>query len=129
MANPRETAKQTIQTPLGDKTIYKLSTLGEQVNKLPYSIKVLLEAVLRNVDEYVYTSEHVKALANYDAKNVGEVEIPFMPGRVVLQDFTGVPCIVDLATMREAVADLGGDPRKVNPLSPAEMVIDHSVIV
>ncbi|HCD32138.1 MAG TPA: hypothetical protein DER01_06990, partial [Phycisphaerales bacterium] len=84
MANPRETAKQTIQTPLGEKTIYNLSTLGEQVNKLPYSIKVLLEAVLRNVDEYVYTSEHVKALANYDAKNVGEVEIPFMPGRVVL---------------------------------------------
>ncbi len=132
MANPRETAKQTIQTPLGEKTIYNLSTLGEQVNKLPYSIKVLLEAVLRNVDEYVYTSEHVKALANYDAKNVGEVEIPFMPGRVVLQDFTGVPAVVDLAAMRAGIVRMTGneaDASKVNPLVPCDLVIDHSVQV
>ncbi|MFG0249518.1 MAG: aconitate hydratase AcnA [Phycisphaeraceae bacterium JB051] len=132
MANPRETAKQTLSTPLGDKTIYNLSTLGEQVNKLPYSIKVLLEAVLRNVDEYVYTSDHVNALANYDAKNVGEVEIPFMPGRVVLQDFTGVPAVVDLAAMRAGIVRMTGneaDAAKVNPLVPCDLVIDHSVQV
>ncbi len=132
MANPRETAKQTLSTPLGDKTIYNLSTLGDQVNKLPYSIKVLLEAVLRNVDEYVYTSDHVNALANYDAKNVGEVEIPFMPGRVVLQDFTGVPAVVDLAAMRAGIVRMTGneaDAAKVNPLVPCDLVIDHSVQV
>ena len=132
MANSHETARQTLRTPLGDKIIYKLDTLGEQVNKLPYAIKVLLEAVLRNVDEYVYTSEHVAALANYDAKNVGEVEIPFMPGRVVLQDFTGVPAVVDLAAMRAGIVRMTGneaDAAKVNPLVPCDLVIDHSVQV
>ncbi|MEM7682568.1 MAG: aconitate hydratase AcnA [Planctomycetota bacterium] len=127
-------ARQTLDTPLGERTIYQLDALrgvGE-VRRLPYSIRVLLEAVLRNLDGYVYTEDHVKALAGYDAKNVAPVEIPHMPGRVVLQDFTGVPAIVDLAAMRAGVVRMTGDPRnaaKVNPLVPCDLVIDHSVQV
>ncbi len=127
-------ARKTIQTPLGERTIYQLDALrgiGEVAN-LPYSIKILLEACLRHHDGYVVTDEHIKALATYDAKNVGEQEIPFNPGRVVLQDFTGVPAVVDLAAMRAAIVRMTGDPRnatKVNPLVPCDLVIDHSVQV
>ncbi len=124
-------AQATLDTPLGKRTIYRLDALrgvGE-VARLPYSIRVLLEAVLRNVDNYIVTEDHVKALATYNAKAVGDVEIPFNPGRVVLQDFTGVPCVVDLAAMREAMKRMGGDPGKVNPLVPCDLVIDHSVQV
>jgi aconitate hydratase len=119
----------TVSTSSGDKTFYPLSTLGRDLSTLPYSIKVLLESCLRNLDHRVVTDQHVEALANYDAKNVGEREIPFMPARVVLQDFTGVPAVVDLAAMRSAMARLGGDVRKVNPLVPCDLVIDHSVQV
>src|SRR5690606_30383748 len=124
--------RDTIQTPLGARTVYRLDALARQfpnVNTLPYSIKVLLEACLRNLDNFVVTEDSVKALAQYDARKVADVEIPFMPGRVVLQDFTGVPCVVDLAAMRSAMVKMGGDPRKVNPLCPADLVIDHSVQV
>lgn len=127
-------ARDTLDTPGGQKTIYRLDALrgiGE-VRKLPYSIRVLLEAVLRNVDGYIVTEDHVKALASYDAKNVEDVEIPFKPGRVVLQDFTGVPAVVDLAAMREGVVRMTGDKSaaaKVNPLVPCDLVIDHSVQV
>lgn len=127
-------ARTTIQTALGERAMFKLSALrgiGE-IDSLPYSIKVLLEAVLRNADDYVYTQDHVKALASYDAKNVGETEIPFMPGRVVLQDFTGVPAVVDLAAMRAGIVRMTGkeaDATKVNPLVPCDLVIDHSVQV
>ncbi|MEO1236599.1 MAG: aconitate hydratase AcnA [Planctomycetota bacterium] len=127
-------ARTTLATPLGERTIYKLDALrgvGE-IDSLPYSIKVLLEAVLRNLDNYVYTEDHVKALAAYDAKNVAETEIPFMPGRVVLQDFTGVPAVVDLAAMRAGIVRMTGnqaDATKVNPLVPCDLVIDHSVQV
>ncbi|MCC6466373.1 MAG: aconitate hydratase AcnA [Planctomycetes bacterium] len=121
-------ARATLETPLGKKTIYKLEAAGNVAN-LPYTIKVLLESVLRNLDGHAYTEEHVKALAGYNARKVGEQEIPFMPGRVVLQDFTGVPCVVDLAAMREAMKALGGDAKKVNPLVPCDLVIDHSVQV
>ncbi len=99
------------------------------VDSLPYSIKVLLEACLRNFDGYVVSEEDVRALANYDATKPGDVEIPFMPGRVVLQDFTGVPAVVDLAALRSAMQRMGGDPKKVNPLVPCDLVIDHSVQV
>ncbi|MCX5661853.1 MAG: aconitate hydratase AcnA [Planctomycetota bacterium] len=125
-------AKATIKTPLGDRTVYRLDALRAaypNLDKLPYSIKVLLEACLRHFDGYVVTEEPIKALVNYNAKKVGEVEIPFMPGRVVLQDFTGVPCVVDLAAMRAAMVRMGGDPTKVNPLVPCDLVIDHSVQV
>ncbi len=127
-------AQAQIDTPLGQRTVYRLDALREvgPVDALPYSIKVLLEACLRNVDDFVVTQEHVKALVNYDAKGTGESEIPFMPGRVVLQDFTGVPAVVDLAAMREGIVRMTGDPaaaNKVNPLVPCDLVIDHSVQV
>ena len=129
----RAAAKTTLPTPLGNKIIYRLDSLNSiapaGVDNLPYSIKVLLEACLRNLDGFIVTEDSVRALANYNAQNVGETEIPFMPGRVVLQDFTGVPCVVDLAAMRAAMLRLGGDPKKVNPLVPCDLVIDHSVQV
>ncbi len=132
MSNPFD-AKAAVDTPLGKRTVYRLDALTTaglgDTNRLPYSIKVLLEAVLRNVDGYVVTEDHVKALAGYEAKNVGDQEIPFKPGRVVLQDFTGVPAVVDLAAMRDAMKAMGGDPQKVNPLVPCDLVIDHSVQV
>ena len=127
-------ARQSLATAQGAKAYYDLSAMrgvGE-IDALPYSIKVLLEAVLRNLANYVYTADHVKAMASYDAKNVGETEIPFMPGRVVLQDFTGVPAVVDLAAMRAGIVRMTGDEAdatKVNPLVPCDLVIDHSVQV
>ncbi|MCB9687547.1 MAG: aconitate hydratase AcnA [Alphaproteobacteria bacterium] len=114
-------------------TTYRLQALEEQglgdIKSLPYSIRVLLEAALRNCDDFVVTQAHVRALAAYDPKSVGEQEIPFNPGRVVLQDFTGVPAVVDLAALRSAMTRLGGDVSKVNPLIPADLVIDHSLDV
>ncbi len=95
---------------------------------LPFSLKVLLENLLRTEDGANITADQIKALASWDPQAEPDTEIQFTPARVIMQDFTGVPCIVDLATMREAIADLGGDPSKVNPLAPAELVIDHSVI-
>lgn len=99
------------------------------VEKLPYALKVLTENLLRTEDGANVTAEHINALANWDPSADPSVEIQFTPARVLMQDFTGVPCVVDLATMRQAVTALGGDPEQVNPLNPAEMVIDHSVIV
>ena len=95
---------------------------------LPFSLKVLLENLLRTEDGANITAEDIAALAAWDPSSEPNKEIPFTPARVIMQDFTGVACVVDLATMRQAVADLGGDPDKVNPLAPAELVIDHSVI-
>ncbi|MGY5317754.1 aconitate hydratase AcnA [Neomicrococcus lactis] len=106
--------------------IFRLNAV-EGIDRLPYSLKVLLENLLRTEDGANITADHINALANWDASAEPSVEIQFTPARVIMQDFTGVPCIVDLATMREAVKDLGGDPTRVNPLAPAEMVIDHSV--
>ncbi|QDU72482.1 aconitate hydratase AcnA [Mucisphaera calidilacus] len=127
-------ARQTIDTPRGERVIYRLEALRgiADLSRLPYSIRVLLESALRNIDGFVVTEEHVKAIANYNARSVGEVEIPFKPGRVVLQDFTGVPAVVDLAAMRDAMVEMTGDPSsasKVNPLVPCDLVIDHSVQV
>ncbi|TDT33240.1 aconitate hydratase [Naumannella halotolerans] len=107
--------------------IYRLDKV-EGSEKLPYSLKVLLENLLRTEDGANITADDIRALGSWDPTAEPSKEIQFTPARVVMQDFTGVPCIVDLATMREAIADLGGDPAKVNPLSPAELVIDHSVI-
>ena len=95
---------------------------------LPFSLKVLLENLLRTEDGANVTAEQIRALGSWSPDAEPDTEIQFTPARVVMQDFTGVPCIVDLATMREAVAALGGDPHKINPLAPAELVIDHSVI-
>src|SRR6059036_2154467 len=108
--------------------IFRLSAVPG-AERLPFSLKVLLENLLRTEDGADITADHVRALAGWDPSAEPDTEIQFTPARVLMQDFTGVPCVVDLATMREAMADLGGDPRKINPLAPAEMVIDHSVIV
>ena len=115
---------------VGEKSyeIYRLDKV-EGSSDLPYSLKVLLENLLRSEDGANITAEHIRALGNWDKDAEPDTEIQFTPARVVMQDFTGVPCIVDLATMREAVADLGGDTSKINPLAPAELVIDHSVII
>ncbi|MEY4639441.1 MAG: hypothetical protein RLY13_439, partial [Actinomycetota bacterium] len=105
--------------------IFKLNSVDAKT--LPYSLKILLENLLRTEDGANITSEHINALVNWDPSAEPDVEIQFTPARVIMQDFTGVPCVVDLATMREAVAELGGDPKRINPLAPAELVIDHSV--
>jgi len=124
-------AKSTLKTKHGSYTIFRLDALSKHGNiaGLPYSIKVLLEAVLRNVDGHVVREEDVTKLAAYNAKNVGDVELPFKPARVLLQDFTGVPAVVDLAALRSAMQRMGGDPKKINPLVPVDLVIDHSVQV
>ncbi len=113
----------------GSKTYKYFSLANLNVDKLPYSLKILLENMLRTRDDQNVTQAHVDALVNWDPKAEPDTEIQFSPARVIMQDFTGVPCIVDLATMREAVEELGGDPQKINPLAPAEMVIDHSVVI
>ncbi|WP_313817453.1 aconitase family protein, partial [Citricoccus sp.] len=106
--------------------IFRLNKV-EGAQKLPYSLKVLLENLLRTEDGANITADHVRALASWDPTAQPDTEIQFTPARVLMQDFTGVPCVVDLATMREAIKDLGGDANRVNPLAPAELVIDHSV--
>ncbi len=108
--------------------IYRLKAV-EGSESLPYSLKVLLENLLRTEDGANITADHIRALGGWDEKADPDTEIQFTPARVIMQDFTGVPCVVDLATMREAVVDLGGDATKINPLAPAELVIDHSVII
>jgi aconitate hydratase len=115
---------------VGDQSyeIYRIGSVEGSAN-LPYSLKVLLENLLRTEDGANITADHISAVGSWDENAEPDTEIQFTPARVVMQDFTGVPCIVDLATMREAVVDLGGDPTKVNPLAPAELVIDHSVII
>ncbi len=121
-------AKGTIQAGGAEHEIFRLSAV-EGAERLPFSLKVLLENLLRTEDGANVTADHVRALAGWDPAAQPDTEIQFSPARVVMQDFTGVPCVVDLATMREAVTELGGDPAKVNPLAPAELVIDHSVII
>ncbi|HEX3897597.1 MAG TPA: aconitase family protein, partial [Mycobacteriales bacterium] len=121
-------AKKTLSVGGRDLTIYALDAV-EGSGRLPYSLKVLLENLLRNEDGHNVTADQVRALAGWKADAEPDTEIQFSPARVVMQDFTGVPCVVDLAAMREAMAALGGDPTKINPLVPTELVIDHSVIV
>jgi aconitate hydratase len=126
-------ARDTFDTGSGNAGIYRLSKLQDaglaNIAALPYSIRVLLESLLRNCDGYLVTEDDVRALAAWHAPAPAQVEIPFKPARVVLQDFTGVPCVVDLAAMRAAMQRLGGDPKKINPLVPVDLVIDHSVQV
>ncbi|MFQ6395899.1 aconitate hydratase [Nocardia sp. KC 131] len=121
-------AKGTLEVGSNSYEIFRLSAVPG-TEKLPYALKVLAENLLRTEDGANITADHIRAIAQWDPSADPSIEIQFTPARVIMQDFTGVPCIVDLATMREAVATLGGDPNKVNPLAPAEMVIDHSVII
>ena len=107
--------------------IFRLDAV-EGSDSLPYSLKILLENLLRTEDGANITADDIRGLADWDPNAEPSKEIQFTPARVIMQDFTGVPCVVDLATMREAMAEMGGDPAKINPLAPAELVIDHSVI-
>ena len=126
-------ARDTFETGSGRAGIYRLSKLEEagltKVEQLPYSIRVLLEAVLRNCDGVEVMERDVVRLAGWDAARPAAIEVPFKPARVLLQDFTGVPAVVDLAAMRSAMKRLGGDPKRINPLVPVDLVIDHSVQV
>ena len=119
-------SKGTLEVGSASYEIYRLAAVPG-LERLPYSLKVLAENLLRTEDGANITADHVRALAEWDAAAEPSTEIQFTPARVVMQDFTGVPCVVDLATMREAVAELGGDAGRINPLAPAELVIDHSV--
>ena len=120
-------------TPSGKARFYRLSRLEEfglaRIAELPYSIRILVESALRHCDGYVVSEQDVKNIASWNAAAPAQVEIPFHPSRVLLQDFTGVPCVVDLAAMRAAMKRLSGDPKKINPLIPVDLVIDHSVQV
>jgi len=122
-----------LSTKAGDVRIFRLNKLAElglgQMDKLPFSIKVLLESCLRNMDNFEVSEDDVKRLAARNPKPRPAVELPFKPFRVILQDFTGVPCVVDLAAMRAAMSRAGGDPQRINPLVPVDLVIDHSVQV
>ncbi len=120
-------AKKNLNVAGENFEIFDISKIAGADN-LPFSLKVLLENLLRTEDGANITADHINSLANWDPSVEPDTEIQFTPARVVMQDFTGVPCVVDLATMREAIVELGGDPSKVNPLAPAELVIDHSVI-
>src|SRR5438034_949391 len=120
-------SKDTLKVGGTDYEVFRIDRVPGH-EKLPFSLKVLLENLLRTEDGANVTKSQIEALGGWVPTAEPDTEIQFTPARVVMQDFTGVPCIVDLATMREAVAELGGDPAKVNPLAPAELVIDHSVI-
>ena len=126
-------ARATFETGSGAAMLYRLRALDDagitNTSRLPYSIRMVLEALLRTCDNYEVTEADVRSLATWNAAKPAETEIPFKPARVVLQDFTGVPCVVDLAAMRAAMKRLGGDPKKINPLVPVDLVIDHSVQV
>ena len=130
--NPLNT-RDTLQTSEGDVAIFRLDKLEADgigpVSTLPFSVRVLLEAALRNLDGYQVNEEDVKGLANWNATNPKAIEIPFKPARVILQDFTGVPSLVDLAALRSAMGRMGGDPKRIEPLIPADLVVDHSVQV
>jgi len=133
MASDAFGAKQTLTVGRETYTYYRIRTLEDKglakIGSMPYSIRVLLEAQLRNLDGFIVTNDDISGLAGYNATNVQRSEMPFMPGRVVLQDFTGVPCVVDLAAMRDAMRNLGGDPDQINPEVICDLVIDHSVQV
>src|SRR5574341_202587 len=126
-------ARDTFETSTGKVVLYRLSYLEKsgmgKISQMPFSMKVMLESVLRQCNGQEITENDVIALANWDAKATPTKELPFKPARVLLQDFTGVPAVVDLAAMRSAVKRLGGDPKKINPLVPVDLVIDHSVQV
>ncbi len=125
-------ALATLDLPEGPTSFYRLTKLEEagiaSLDRLPFSIRILLENVLRHAGKGFVTEDHVKAVAEWSPTNAGAA-FPFMPSRVVLQDFTGVPAVVDLASMRSALASMGGDPKRINPVVPADLVIDHSVQV
>ena len=125
-------SRSTLRVGSREFEIYKLSAVeqhGCSIRHLPYSLRILLENLLRREDGKTVKADDVRALTAWNSNSVASQEIAFMPSRVLLQDFTGVPAVVDLAAMRDAMKALGGDPKQINPLQPAELVIDHSVQV
>jgi aconitate hydratase len=122
-------ARDTLEAGGREHAIYRLDAVRDDLGRTPFTIKVLLESVLRNCGRGFVTEDDVRALAGWRPNSGSTGEVPFLPARVVMQDFTGVPCVVDLAAMRDAMAELGGDPDLINPLVPADLVIDHSVQV
>lgn len=123
---------KTLKTGGREAKYFSLSELAKdhpQINRFPHSIRVLLESVLRNINEKEVTSEHLKNFLTYDPARPADIEIPFTPARVLLQDFTGVPCVVDLAALRSAMHNMNGDPSRINPQLPVNLVIDHSVSI
>ena len=133
MPNDAFLARRRLATQAGEMTIFGLTALEQagltQLDRLPFSIRLLLESVLRQVDEQRIRSQDVRAVAAWAPGLTDRPEIPFLPARVLMQDFTGVPAVVDLAAMRAALARLGGDPRRINPRLPVDLVIDHSLQV
>ena len=125
--------RDTLQVGSKEYQFYNMQKLAKEkqvdLSKIPFSIRVLLENALRNEDGRLVTKSDIDTIAAYDANNVSPNEIPYMPARVVLQDFTGVPAVVDLAVMRDAISDFSGDPARINPVVRADLVIDHSVQV
>ncbi len=132
MGNPFD-ARSTLEFSEGALTLFRLDAVAKaglvDLDRLPFSIRILLENVLRHAGNGLVGEEHVAAVAQWAPEPDRSVEVPFMPGRVVLQDFTGVPAVVDLAAMRDAIVGLGGDPNRINPLVQTDLVIDHSVQV
>jgi len=128
--NPFQRVAAQIQSAGRSLTYYNIRALNDpRLDRLPYSIRILLESAVRNCDEFEVTSKDVEKILSWEKLASQSIEIAFKPARVILQDFTGVPAVVDLAAMRDAVARLGGDPKKINPLCPVDLVIDHSVQV
>jgi aconitate hydratase len=128
-SSPAHDARARLQAGDLQATYYRLDAVCSELERLPFTVKVLLENVLRHSATGGASAADVEALATWRPGSDSDIEIPFMPARVLLQDFTGVPAVVDLAAMRDAMAELGGDPAKINPLVPASLVIDHSVQV
>ncbi|XP_049822651.1 cytoplasmic aconitate hydratase-like isoform X1 [Aethina tumida] len=129
--NPYNNLLKTVNVGGREFKYYDLSSFGEKYDRLPYSIRILLESAVRNCDNFQITQKDVQNILNWEENQAveGGIEIPFKPARVILQDFTGVPAVVDFAAMRDAVKELGGDPEKINPICPADLVIDHSIQV
>lgn len=127
--NPFVKILNTLSVDGKDYQYYSLPALqNSKIAQLPYSIRILLEAAVRDCDEFNVKSSDVKNIMNWETTAKKNIEIPFKPARVLMQDLTGVPCIVDLAGMRDAMVELGGDPSKINPLCPVDLVVDHSVV-
>ena len=130
-SNPFCDLRTTLNIDGAEHSYYNLPALGDKYNDLPFSIRVLLESAVRNCDNFQILKSDVEKILNWKETQAAgvSVEVPFLPSRVVLQDFTGVPAVVDFAAMRDAVKKLGGDPEKINPQCPSDLVIDHSVQV
>ncbi|MBV9120186.1 MAG: aconitate hydratase, partial [Chloroflexi bacterium] len=120
-------ARARLSTRAGEVLLYRLDKVGANISRLPFTIRILLENLLRRLDNFTVYPEDIRSLATWGPAQTSERVVAFLPGRVLMQDLTGIPAVVDLAAMRAAVATLGGDPARINPQAPTDLVIDHSV--